>query len=86
MSKGNQRLLLQELRRVEGIQHLRVVERLPRGARASPSERVKVGKIRRYRTFVILLKKSTESLRCERFQARVASACRETSFFFLRDC
>jgi hypothetical protein len=60
LRKWNQRLLLQELRRVEGIQHLRVVERLPRGARASPYERVRVGKLRRNRPLKSLKAKCRE--------------------------
>jgi hypothetical protein len=37
LSKGNQRLLLQELHRVKQLQHLDVVEDLPQGVRARSS-------------------------------------------------
>jgi hypothetical protein len=47
------------VRRVERIQHLGVVVCLPQGVRASPSERIRVGKLRRYRTFEISSKEST---------------------------
>jgi hypothetical protein len=47
------------VRRVGRIQHLGSVVCFPQGVRASPSERIRVGKLRRYRTFEISLKEST---------------------------
>jgi len=50
------------VRRVERIQHLGVVECLPQGVHASPNGRIRVGKIRRYRTFEKSSKESTGNL------------------------
>ena len=47
------------VRRVERIQHLGVAECLQQGVRASPSGRIRVGEIRRYRTFEKSSKEST---------------------------
>jgi hypothetical protein len=68
LSKGSQRLLLQELHRVEEVRTLKVFTRLPQGVRASSSERVRVEKLRRYSTFVISLTESTGGLHRRRFK------------------
>jgi hypothetical protein len=47
------------VRRVEEVRTLEVFTGLPQGVRASPSERIRVEKLRRYSTFVISLKEST---------------------------
>jgi hypothetical protein len=47
------------VRRVRRIQHLGSDVCLPQGVRASPSERIRVGKLRRYRTFEKSSKEST---------------------------
>jgi hypothetical protein len=46
------------VRRVGRIQHLGVVVCLPQGVRSSPYEKIRVGNLRRYRTFEISLKES----------------------------
>jgi hypothetical protein len=79
LSKGNRRLLLQECAESKDST-LEVFTWLPQGVRASPSERIRVEKLRRYSTFVISSKESTGFLCREMFQARVASACTEISF------
>jgi hypothetical protein len=78
-SKGSQRLLLQELHRVEEVRTLKVFTRLSQGVCASSSKRVRVEKLRRYNTFVISLKESTGGLHRRRFEQGCKDRCWRTS-------